>query len=324
MFNIVCATDDNFVQHCCVMLVSLLTTNSDVVIYVLTEGLKPENQRVVEEEVKAKGGTVHFCTVNPSVIDRFPMPAEAELAHISRATYYRLLIAELLPQEVEKILYLDCDIIVNAPIDQLWHTPIDHYALAAVPQTGYGREALRLGYPIQYGYCNAGVTLMNLRYFREHHLCQQLIDYISRHYHSIKYHDQDTLNAVLHRQTLHLMPQWNMTSDIYAPGYKRQVDEWHGQVVNDYAAEKSNAIAYKRHPLILHYVSKPKPWNPGCTHPLCLLYYHYAAQTIHFAHIRPQHPLVRWWAAFKYNISMRLSLLRYDLLQMGAPSSPPQ
>ena len=312
--TIVCATDDNFVQHCCVMLVSLLTNNRDVVIYVLTEGLMPENQRLIEEEVTAKGGTVHFCTVNPSVIDRFPMPAGAELAHISRATYYRLLIADLLPQQVEKVLYLDCDIVVNGPIDQLWMTPIDGYALAAVPQTGFGSEAVRLGYPMEYGYFNAGVTLMNLSYFRKHNVCRQLMDYISSHYDSIKYHDQDTLNAVLYDQTLHLMPQWNMTSDIYAPGFRRQTDRQDGRVVRDYALEKSNALAHKRCPLILHYVAKPKPWQDGCTHPLCLLYYHYAKQTIHFAQIRPPGALVRWWASWKYNTTMRLSLLRHDLL----------
>jgi lipopolysaccharide biosynthesis glycosyltransferase len=311
---IVCATDDNFVQHCCVMLVSLLMNNRDVVIYVLTEGLKPENQRVIEEEVAAKGGTLHFRIVDPSVIDRFPMPGGAELAHISRATYYRLLIAELLPLQVEKVLYLDCDIVVNGPIDQLWHTPIDGYALAAVLQTGFGSQAVRLGYPMEYGYFNAGVALMNLRYFRKYDVCRQLMHYISSHYDSIKYHDQDTLNAVLHDQTLHLMPQWNMTSGIYAPGYHRQVDRQNGQIVNDYATEKNNALAHKRHPLILHYVAKPKPWQPGCTHPLCMLYYHYACQTIHFAHIKPQSPLARWWAAWRYNATMRLSLLRHDLL----------
>ena len=172
---------------------------------------------------------------------------------------------------------------------------------------------------MEYGYFNAGVTLINLHYFREHNVSGQLMDYIAQHYDGIKYHDQDTLNAMLHGQTLHLMPQWNMTSDIYAPGYHRQADRQNGRIVRDYALEKSNAQAHKRHPLILHYVAKPKPWQAGCTHPLCLLYYHYAKQTIHFAQIRPPRALARWWAAWKYNTTMRLSLLRHDLLTTLKP-----
>ena len=311
--TIVCATDDNFVQHCCVMLVSLLSNNSDVTIYVLTEGLQPENEQVIKDEVAAKGGIVYFRNVDPAIIDRFPMPAGVELAHISRATYYRLLIADLLPREVEKVLYLDCDIVVNGAIAELWRTPMDNYALAAIPQVGFGNEAVRLGYPIAYGYFNAGVTLMNLRYFREQDVTRRLMEYIASHYHDIKYHDQDTLNAVLYKETLHLMPQWNMTSNIYAPGYRGLADWQDGHVVNDYSTQKANALRHKRHPIVLHFVSKPKPWNHGCTHPLAMLYYRYARLTTHFSHIRPENALARWWAVLRYNTTMRLSIVRSSL-----------
>ena len=311
---VVCATDDSFVQHCCVMLVSLLSNNSDITIYVLTEGLRPENEQVINDEVAAKGGTVYFCNVDPAIIERFPMPAGAELAHISRATYYRLLIADLLPRKVEKVLYLDCDIVVNGAIEELWQTPLHNYALAAVPQTGFGSEAVRLGYPIEFGYFNAGVTLLNLRYFREHGITRQLMDYIASHYHDIKYHDQDTLNAVLYKETLHLMPQWNMTSSIYAPGFRGRADRQDGHVVNDYSTQKANALRHKRNPIVLHFVSKPKPWSHGCTHPLAMLYYRYARQTIHFSDIKPQNTLARWWAILRYNTTMRLSILKNRLL----------
>jgi lipopolysaccharide biosynthesis glycosyltransferase len=296
---IICATDDNFVQHCCVMLVSLLVNNSGVTIYVLTEGLRPENEAVISDEVEAKGGTIHFLTVDPAVIDRFPMPPGAELAHISRATYYRLLITELLPNDIDKVLYLDCDIVVNKDISQLWQTDLSGYALAAVHQVGFGFEAQRLGYPMEYGYFNAGVTLLNLRYFREHNVSQQLMDYIATNYDTIKYHDQDTLNAVLHRYCLHLPPQWNMTANIYKPFYWSLCDCQDGRVVNDYAGDKRNAKAHKSDPIILHYVSHPKPWQHNCYHPLYKLYYRYAAQTLHFCHIKPQNPITQRWTVLR-------------------------
>ncbi len=311
--TIVCATDDNFVQHCCVMLVSLLVNNDDVTVYVLTEGLLPENQAIIRDEVEAKGGTVSFLNVAPEVIDRFPMPPGAELAHISRATYYRLLMPELLPQDVDKVLYLDCDIVVNKSIAPLWHTDLKGMAMAAVPQVGFGSEAVRLGYPISYGYFNAGVTLMSMTYFRQNNLCRQLMDYIAQNYDRIKYHDQDTLNAVLHNQCLHLLPQWNMTASIYKPYYSSLCDRQDGHIVNDYADAKRNARQHKHDPIILHYVSHPKPWQHNCYHPLYRLYYHYAAQTIHFSHIKPQNPLTQRWAVIRQQLILSAAMVKQKL-----------
>ncbi|MBO7140285.1 MAG: glycosyltransferase family 8 protein [Prevotella sp.] len=309
--NIVCATDNNFVQHCCVMLVSVLMNNEDVTVYLLTEGLTPDNERIISEEVTARGGKVHFCIVDPTVIDRFPMPAGAELAHISRATYYRLLIPELLPREVGKVLYLDCDIVVNHSIADLWNIDLTGYALAAVPSVGFGKEAVRLGYPMEYGYFNAGVTLINVDYFRQYDVSRKLMEYIASNYDHIKFHDQDTLNAVLYDQYLHLEAQWNMTPNVYDSDYPQHGDRVDGRMVNDYAADKRNALAHKADPTIVHFASHPKPWQRNCVHPLYHLYYDYAGQTLHFSNLRPQSILTRGWAIVIYRVRKLASKIKH-------------
>lgn len=308
--KVVCATDDNFVQHCSIMLTSLLVNNSDVQVYVLTEGLKPENEKIIREEIEDKGGIVDFCIVDSSIVEKFPMPGGTGLQHISRATYYRLLISDLLPETIEKVIYLDCDIIVNKSIQQLWDTSLNGYALAAVKQIGFGYEAERLGYPIEYGYFNAGVNMINLTYFREHNVSGQLIKYIADNYSKIKYHDQDTLNAVLYDQTLHIMPQWNMTSIIYAYQLNKRGDRISRGIVNDYKAEKENAFMTKKDPYVVHYVSRPKPWQDNCVHPLYHLYYDYAKRTIHYANIHPQNEFYRQIAVLRHTIRGRLSAIK--------------
>lgn len=312
--NIVCATDDNFVQHCSIMLTSLLVNNSDVKIYVLTEGLKPENEKIIREEVEDKDGRVEFCIVDSTIVEKFPMPDGDGLQHISRATYYRLLIADLLPLDVEKVIYLDCDIIVNKSIRELWNIDLSGYALAAAKQIGYGYETERLGYPIKYGYFNAGVNMINLSYFRKHNISAKLINYIADNYSKIKYHDQDTLNAVLYDKTLHLMPQWNMTSVIYTYLLKRRGDRYNGAIVNDYRQEKENALKSIRDPYVLHYVSHPKPWNDNCVHPLYHLYYKYARKTIHFANIKPQNEIIRQMFVLRMAIWDRLSAIKQRIV----------
>lgn len=286
--NIVCATDDNFVQHCCIMLVSLLCNNKDVDIYVLTEGLTDDNRQIIEEEVSAKGGRVHYCIVDSSLIESMPLSKAEGLNHISRATYYRLLIADILPQEVDRVLYLDCDIVVNDCLDDFWNIDMTNKAIAAVPQIGSGHDCERLGYPIEDGYFNAGVTLMNLDYCRSHNITAELLAYVEQNYYRLRFNDQDVLNGVLHDRCVHMLPQWNMTSACYVYELDKRGDKRNGKVINDYAAAKENIRQRGMNPCIVHYVSRPKPWNDNCVHPLYHLYFDYASRTLYYAHLKPQ------------------------------------
>ena len=138
------------------------------------------------------------------------------------------LLPDLLSEDVHKAIYLDCDMIINHSIEELWNIDLTGYAIAAVKQIGFGYEAERLGYPIKYGYFNAGMNVLNLDYFREHNVSQQLIDYIAENSNLIKFHDQDALNGVLYDKTVHVMPQWNMTSSsiCLSVGQTRRLEKW--------------------------------------------------------------------------------------------------
>lgn len=311
--NIVCATDNNFVQHCSIMVTSLLMNNKDATIYVLTEGLTLDNTRILEEEAKDKGGELIISVVDSSIIDKFPLSDLSALSHISKATYYRLLMADILPETVEKVIYLDCDIVVNGSLEELWNTDLSEKPLAAVLQLGSGSYCERLGYPIQYGYFNAGVNLMNLDYCRKHDLSNKFIKYIEENHSSLKYNDQDVLNVFFYDKCIHLMPQWNMTPIMFDPYIKRRGDRRNGVIVNGYWEEKKNAIQHRKDANIIHYVAKPKPWDKNCVHPLYNLYYEYASKTVNYKHLKPQNALSRSWAMLVYQIRIRLSMIKQKI-----------
>ncbi len=311
--NIVCATDDNFVQHCCIMLVSLLCNNKDVDIYILTEGLTNENYKIIEEEVSNKNGRVHFCQVDSSLIESLPLSKLEGLNHISRATYYRLLIADILPKEVERIIYLDCDIVVNDSLEELWAIDMTDKAIAASPQIGSGYECERLGYPIEDSYFNAGVTMMNLSYCRSHNITDALLRYAVENHDRLLFNDQDILNAVLHDRLIPLLPQWNMTSACYSYRINRRGDKRNGIIINDYALSKKNIKERGKNPCIVHFVSRPKPWSRGCTHPLYHLYYDYAQETIHYNTLKPQSELYRCMAACKEFLVSFISSIKQSI-----------
>lgn len=291
--NIVLATDNNYVQHCAITISSILRNNSNVTIYVLTEDLLVSNKKILRDEVRACNARIEFVMVNKEIIDSLPMPSHSYLAHISRATYYRLLLPSILPLDVDKVIYLDCDLIVNHSLDDLWNTDIDNYAIAACKQIGGGRDGDRLGIPIEYGYFNAGVLLINVEYWREHEISKALIDFLFTHSDIVVFHDQDALNVVLHDQCYHLHQRWNMN---YATYSKQFLSVPKDDLGYDYAKEIGEAIDFQECPSILHYSARIKPWSWKCTHPLVHLYYDYAKYSVHYKNLRQPCSLVRFVA----------------------------
>lgn len=293
--NVLLASDNNFVQHCCVTITSVLINNPATEFYLFTEGLTEENSFLLKSHVENLGGKLNILTVSSEQVKDFPMPPFMS-SHISIATYYRLFAAKLLPESIEKVIYLDCDIIVTGDLREMWNFPIENYALGAVYQshehsdcnaTGKGPHAYsRLGIPPEDGYFNAGVLLLNLKYWRENKVTERLFTFIKEHYNLIHAHDQDTLNAVLHAESAVLEPTWNYRECF--------IDGKH----YTYPSKVNYQIPLKR-PKIIHFVSKPKPWQYYCKHPLKSEYYTYLSQTPYKGY-RPN-----WnWREFKQHVIM--------------------
>lgn len=293
--NIVFATDNNFVQHCATAIVSLLLNNKDskVSIYILTEGLTPENIDLLKGLIEQKNGELHVIEVDIDKLKGVPMPKNLNLSHISIATYYRLLIPNLLPDSVDRVIYLDCDIIVRGSLLELWNTDINKAAIGAVYQiVDWNINAIRrLGYPTSFGYFNAGVLIVNLKYWRENLISNKLISFLENKYDKIVYHDQDALNGVLYDQCVKIDCKWNMLTGFLTKQIFSINDVDNGILINDYSDYKEQIRTQKIDPSIIHFVSKPKPWDVYCDHPFKKEYYYYLSFTP-FKDYRPQNILL--------------------------------
>lgn len=285
--NIVLASDNKFVQHCCVTMTSILRHNKNVVFYLFTEGLSEENNKLLSHQVEQMGGVLKICLMDSSIVSRFPMP-KTSATHITVATYYRLFSELALPKDVERLIYLDCDIVVRGDLSELYNTDLEDCAVAAVYQHnewGVANKTFeRLEIPFEYGYFNAGVLLINLDYWRKNNVTNRLLDYIRDNYDKIRAHDQDTLNAVLYKETKALDYKWNFlpvfldTSNVTFPSkvdYSKKVD-----------------------PMVVHYVNRPKPWEYYSDHPYTSEYY----QNLDLTPFKGWRP--KWsWASFeKYRL----------------------
>ena len=98
------------------------------------------------------------------------------------ATYYRCMFSAILPEEVDKVLYLDCDIVILGDISEYWNTDMSNYSVACVEDIGSNEDERYdiLKYDKSFSYFDAGVLLINLRYWREHKIDEQCEQYFLR------------------------------------------------------------------------------------------------------------------------------------------------
>lgn len=107
---------------------------------------------------------------------------------------------ELLPKDIDRVLYLDCDIIVDGDVSKMYFSEIKD--ISAIVTTDFmsiqAGNPKRLGYDERHGYFNSGMMLINISYWREHDILQRSINYIKENSEILFLYDQDVLNYVLH------------------------------------------------------------------------------------------------------------------------------
>lgn len=208
------STDDHYIPYLDVAVSSLLTNASrdyQYRIIVLNTGLCPENIAKVKQNERP-GVVIEFVDISRQL--EKVMSYFKDVYHFSIATYYRLFIASLFPQ-YDKIVYLDCDIVVLGDISELYHMPMGDYILAAAPEqfvqnTGEFRRYAEVALGVDPdGYVNAGVLLMNLAAFRENRIEEQFVQLITEYDFDLLDPDQAYLNYLCRDKILMLPNGWN-------------------------------------------------------------------------------------------------------------------
>ena len=256
MIDIVCNIDENYVEYCGVMLTSLFIHNTQerFRIHAINSNVTSSRKKRLSGFCNRFNAEICFYDVPFSSIEDFPIKPQD---HLSLAAYLRIFMSELLPDTVDKVLYLDCDLMVIDSIKELWETNIEHFSLAAVEERPpYDTDSpVNLGYPVEYSYFNSGVMLINLKRWRETNLSECCRDFIKSNYSKLKLHDQDVLNALLYRQRMFLPIRWNImdfflfTRPLIQP---RRLPDLHEAI---------------DHPVIIHFTGKRKPWLHNCDSP---------------------------------------------------------
>ena len=202
--NILVTLDRNYLPPLRVMLGSLLRNDPGETfeIYAIGDGLMPEDWAALEE-LCASRGRIHPLEVPADLF------ADAPVARYwTRAMYYRLLAAELLPRSLDRVLYLDPDILVINPVRALYDTDLEGDLMAAATHTGLLAgitdpvNRLRLENYEAEAYYNSGVLVMDLSAMRREVRPGDIFDYAREHADILLLPDQDVLNGLYGGQIL--------------------------------------------------------------------------------------------------------------------------
>lgn len=260
--NIATSLDENYAIGSLVMIKSLLVNldrSTKINLFLFEDNLDEETKLFLERTWTDRSICITWlCPQTEGRLDNVRMGGYAGV----QATYYRLFIGDLLPANVNRVIYLDADLVIDHDISELWRLDVSDCVLRAVQDgiTPYAQCALPhmpddVDATALIPYFNAGLMLINLENWRRENIGDRALAAARTYQRAFRYWDQDALNYCLIGRWENLSPCWNRATlwdavpdDSYFP----------------YSAEQ--LVAARKSPRVIHCLCYPKHWHfPGST-----------------------------------------------------------
>lgn len=215
MLNIVFASDDNYVSLLMIAAISLLENNVkdfDLInIYILDDGISKSSKQKINSLTDKYSCKINFIktkdlnSLNINIVD-----LEKKYTGVSLTTYARLFLSSLLPDDLNKVIYLDCDAIIMDSFKDLWGMDITDYYCAGVLDTMNETIKGLYGFNESDEYINAGFLFVNLEKWRNDNVEQLFIKFLYEHQNEFYYHDQGVINNVFKNRIKIVEPKYNL------------------------------------------------------------------------------------------------------------------
>lgn len=261
-----CAADGAYALPLSVMLRSLeknLAQDARARVWIIDAGLTATDRL----RIAASASSLELIWLSPrrSRFEKLPI-----WGRIPVSTYDKLTLIGQLPETVERILWLDGDVLVLSDIAQLFHQERAPCTVLAVRDRLVGKvsspfgvqAANQLGLAADEPYFNAGVLSIDCHAWRSERVEERAFDYIEKFANLVFFWDQEALNAVLVGRWRELDETWNYNAGLDAGRLARKL--WQGQAGL---------------PAILHFSGASKPWSRQCSPIYQELFAGYARET---------------------------------------------
>lgn len=249
-YHILVTLDRNYLSVLTVMLYSLTQSDSDGVftVYVAHNSLTEEDFSSLGKILPRTG------LVDVRIPENFLENAPVSSRYPTEM-YFRLFAAQYLPQELDRILYLDPDLVVLNSLRELYSIDFQNNLFAAAShiesRTFKEFNRLRLGLSEETHYINSGVMMMNLPLLRQEQNREDIFSFIEKHKNTLLLPDQDVLNALYADRTVFIDPMIYNLGDKYL----------HLRNLRLSKEERIDLDWVRTHTAIVHYYGKNKPWK---------------------------------------------------------------
>ena len=195
--NICTSCDNNFIEYLYTFTLSLITNISDdniINLYILDGNIEEKNKLIIEKIVHNTKHKIIFIKPNIEKYNNWFDKIIINKEYYSPAVFYRLEIPSLIPN-VDKVLYLDCDIIVNKDISDLYNIDIDNYYICAIEEEGRAAKTRKKIFNLDH-YFSSGVMLINNKMWINNGVKEDFETFFNLNYNKIMTVDQDIINCV--------------------------------------------------------------------------------------------------------------------------------
>lgn len=268
--QLACAARNDYLPHCATMLASVLEhLGRPLQVHLLVGGdVSDRDASAIGEMLGRSGAGLSLHRLEESEFVGLVVTETFPTSH-----WYRVLLPEIL-DDVERVLYLDCDVIAAAPLEPLFDIDLGGRPLAAVTNVFPDRESglrhcLALGLESDRQYFNSGVMLLDLARMRAAGSSRRALAYARENPARMILPEQDAINAIHGRDRLHLEPRWNA---LHALGlFPWSVDLFGAEALARAAAD----------PALRHFEGSGtnKPWHPDADPAARDLYRRHRART---------------------------------------------
>lgn len=258
--NVCISADENFIELGAIVLQSIVTHANPATsfsFYIIDNGISETSYNRVLSMFEKETVTIEF--INARDMER-DIGMQIDGGRWPISAFQRLYIAEYLPQDVQRVLYLDCDILVRGPLDWLYEVDMeDRYVVAGAEECLSEQNKINIGITGQDIYVNSGVLLIDLERWRSLGIGRKSMEYIRENSQHLQFIDQDTINAVL-KDRIKIVPlKYNAYTVLFNYTYNemlqyRNVKEFCGQRMCQDAIDD---------PVIVHFTQDTisiRPW----------------------------------------------------------------
>lgn len=249
--NILVTLDSNYVNPLCTMLCSLVQSNPGqfINLYVAHSSLGAEDFRAIKNSLSGICSRVHSIRLDKGLFENAPTKKR-----ISKETYYRIFAPEYLPDNVDRILYIDPDTVVINSLSEFYASDFGGNAIIGAKHFDGAVDRwnkFRLFMKKSPAYINAGVMLLNIKEMRRSFNSSRIFEQVSKRLPVLFLADQDLIN-ILYDGKIALYSEYDINLDERT--FNRLADKF----------GRDTAMRYvKMNTKIIHFNGKYKPWKQG-------------------------------------------------------------